>query len=136
MGAQADSPRNGADEREAEPVVRSAVGDNPIVDGSVVDDSVSEGAGHPDLPAGLVFQRVTNDFTSVTVPAGLLKAHRIAEGVWGVLRVRDGRVRFVEEIESGRDIDLAPGEANVIRPGVPHRVEPSEDATFAVEFYR
>lgn len=88
------------------------------------------------LPDGLEFQRVTNVFTAETVPAGLLKAHRIADGVWGLLKVEQGSVFFIEEVEDGRSVRVGVGDHHVIQPKVPHRVEPSEDARFMIEFYR
>ncbi|NLD76767.1 MAG: DUF1971 domain-containing protein, partial [Acidimicrobiales bacterium] len=68
-------------------------------------------------------------------PDGLLRAHKVAVGVWGRLRVLDGTVTFVAE-ESGERRTLGPGESQVIEPDLPHHVEPSDDARFEVEFHR
>ncbi len=94
---------------------------------------------HGDLPGGLALARTTDIFDSSTVPAGLLRAHRVADGVWGRLVVHSGPVRFVWE--DGRTagtevIELAEGDSLVIAPQVPHRVELTDTARFAVEFHR
>lgn len=91
--------------------------------------------GPPDLPGGLELVRTTAAFTARTVPAGLLREHRIAAGVWGRLRVLEGSVRFVLEA-TGDHRDVRAGEHQVIEPEVPHRVEPSDDVVFLVEFHR
>jgi len=89
----------------------------------------------PHLPEGVEWVRTTPEFTASTVPAGLLRAHRVAPGAWGVLRVLEGTVTFVEE-ESGVAHPLTAGESVVIPPEVPHHVEPGPDARFVVEFHR
>ena len=91
-----------------------------------------------ELPDGVVLQRTTDDFDAGSVPAGLLRAHRIAAGTWGRLQVRSGSLRFVwedERDETGGS-ELSAGESVVIPPQVPHRVELGPGACFAVEFYR
>ena len=40
----------------------------------------------PQLPDGLEHVRTTDVFDNTTVPAGLLRAHRVADGVWGRVR--------------------------------------------------
>lgn len=92
---------------------------------------------HGRLPPGLMLQRTTDVFTDTTVPAGLLRAHRVAQGVWGRLVVLEGRLRFVWEIaESGDPLDLVDGDSVVIPPDTPHRVEPGAGCRFVVEFHR
>lgn len=88
------------------------------------------------LPDGLVLQRVTEEFTADSVPKGLLRAHRIAEGVWGLIKVREGTLTFVEETHPITTTVLHGGDEQVVQPGVPHHVEPGRDARFAIEFYR
>lgn len=87
------------------------------------------------LPAGLRLGRTTTEFTAETVPAGLLAAHRVADDVWGRLRVDAGTVVFVVEGSGARRI-VNTGEYQVIAPGLLHHVEPSSDARFIVEFHR
>ncbi|MHB1139643.1 MAG: DUF1971 domain-containing protein [Microthrixaceae bacterium] len=95
------------------------------------------------LPDGLTLQR-TAEFDSGTVPAGLLRAHRLAEHVWAIVRVRRGSLRFVWEADAGPEddtgpedaVDLGVGDSVVVPPRAPHRVELGEDTEFSVEFYR
>ena len=92
---------------------------------------------HGELPTDLSLVRTTDEMTAATVPAGLRRAHRVATGVWGRLRLRSGTLRFVWEGEDAADpVDLTGGDAVVIPPDVPHRVEPGDDARFVVEFHR
>jgi tellurite resistance-related uncharacterized protein len=88
------------------------------------------------MPAGLELARTTPEFTATTVPAALLAAHRVGPEVWGRLRVRGGRVRFVFEADPSGALELAAGEHVDIPPGETHHVEPLHDARFVVEFYR
>lgn len=90
---------------------------------------------HGELPGGLAFARETRQFEADDVPAGLLSAHRVAEGVWGVLRVHAGAVRYVDE-GTGADVELEAGDERVIPPGVPHHVEPRPGSRLSVAFYR
>lgn len=91
---------------------------------------------HGELPGGLDLVRVTDDFTAETVPAGLLRAHRVATGVWGRLVLGAGALTFVwEDDERGR-LELVAGDRVVIPPDVHHHVEPGPDARFRVEFHR
>lgn len=87
------------------------------------------------LPDGLSLVRTTPEFTDATVPDGLRRAHQVAVGVWGRLRVLEGSVTFVaEEPEESRV--LHPGDAQVIEPELRHHVEPGAGARFVVEFHR
>lgn len=88
------------------------------------------------LPDGLVHVRTTDVFDNDTVPAGLLRAHRVADGVWGRLVVHTGRLRFVFEDASDAPIEVAAGGSVVIPPARPHHLELDGPSTFAVEFHR
>lgn len=91
-----------------------------------------------DLPPGLVLARTTPEFTAETVPNGLLSAHKVADEVWGLLRVNAGTVEFVVEDREGSGARrlMQAADTQVIEPGVLHHVEPSADARFVVEFHR
>ncbi len=88
------------------------------------------------LPDGLEHVRTTDVFDPSTVPAGLLRAHRVAGGVWGRLVCHEGSVRLVFEDDSGATVELTAGGSAAIPPSTPHHVELSADARFAVEFHR
>ncbi|MEZ5382490.1 MAG: DUF1971 domain-containing protein [Microthrixaceae bacterium] len=90
----------------------------------------------PELPDDVQLVRTTNVFDNDTVPAGLLKAHQVAAGVWGRLVVRSGSVGFVFEDAPDQQVSVASGGALVIPPQRHHHVVLGEPATFAVEFYR
>ena len=91
------------------------------------------------LPPGLELVRTTREFSAEDTPAGLRSAHRVATGVWGLLRVREGTVTFVLEHPGGGDgerREVAAGHRQVIEPDVVHHVEPGAGARFVVEFHR
>ncbi len=89
----------------------------------------------PVLPLGLIKARRTPMFTTDSLPAALVASHRTA--VWALLHVEAGSVRFVELAgDEPRDVRVEAGDSAVIVPDVEHRVEPSIDAAFFVQFYR
>ncbi len=88
------------------------------------------------IPEGFTLARTTDVFDRDTVPNGLLRAHRVAAGIWGRLVVHDGQVRFVFEDTPDEPIAVDAGDAVVIPPSRYHHVELDGPARFAVEFYR
>jgi tellurite resistance-related uncharacterized protein len=90
----------------------------------------------PTLPDGLELTRTTKVFDNDTAPAGLLKAHQVAEGVWARLVMHSGSVGFVFEDTPDELITVADGGNVVIPPQRLHHVVLGEPATFVVEFYR
>ena len=90
----------------------------------------------PQLPAGLEHVRTTDVFDITTAPAGLLRAHRVADGVWGNLVVHTGAVTFVFDDEPDHPIAVQAGDAVAIPPARQHHLELDEPATFAIEFHR
>lgn len=89
----------------------------------------------PELPEGLELARSTDVFDQDTVPAGLLRAHRVAPGVWGRLVVHTGSLGFVFE-DDGKTVDVGAGDHMVIPPDRPHHLEMLGPVTFVVEFHR
>ncbi len=89
-----------------------------------------------ELPADVELVRTTGEFDAASVPAGLLRTHRVVSGVWGRLRVTAGALTLVFEDGGADRVVLAAGESVVIPPDRPHRVEPSPDVRFHVEFHR
>ncbi|MFN0030209.1 MAG: DUF1971 domain-containing protein [Acidimicrobiales bacterium] len=107
------------------------------------------------MPDGFRLVRTTPEFTDVTTPAGLRRAHRVAPGVWGRLRVLEGGLRFVFEHPTASDHagtnqpgtnqpgpdqpaggrDLVSGGTIDIPPDTAHRVEPGPGCRFVVAFY-
>lgn len=95
-----------------------------------------EAAELPEIPPGYTLVRTTPTFTSDTVPTGLLNAHRVADGVWGRIRVQAGTVVFVFDDDAQRPVVLAAGDHLDIPPQRRHHVEPDVDAIFEVEFHQ
>jgi tellurite resistance-related uncharacterized protein len=79
--------------------------------------------------------KVTPVFDASTLPAGLRRVHSTKEGVWGVVRLLEGRLRLYFP-ETGRDLVLTPGEPGLLKPCEPHFVEPLSPFRMQVEFYR
>lgn len=91
--------------------------------------------GHVTLPAGLVEARRTPLFDHESLPAPLATSHRTT--VWATLHVQAGDVDYTDlEGDDPRNERLVAGDSIVILPTVLHRVDPSTDARFFVQFYR
>lgn len=91
------------------------------------------------LPNGLELVRTTDEFNSTSTPKGLLRAHRVATGVWGLLRVKQGTVTFVFEETAAKPAEsilVSAGEDLVIPPQIAHHVAPDSEAVFCVEFHQ
>ncbi len=78
--------------------------------------------------------RSTPVFDENTLPQGLRQAHTTKDGVWGVIRVLEGCVRYRIEAHD-HDVILSPGTPGLVRPQEPHHVEPVGPMRMQVEFY-
>ena len=87
------------------------------------------------LPPGLVAYRRTPVFDQDTIPAGLRRAHRTRAGVWALLTVLEGKLRF-RTLSPASEIVLSPGEPISVAPQQEHAVEPDGPVRFYIEFYR
>ena len=91
------------------------------------------------VPQSLETYRTTQRFTELSVPNGLLSDHSTKEGVWGLIHVTQGQLRFWvtdprREAEMHLlDADSGPG---IVEPTILHRVEPVGTVRFHVEFLR
>ena len=89
------------------------------------------------LTPGLTCYKRTAEFTIETVPQALLSTHSVKPGVWALLRVLRGHVRYGRDGETADSMVVAPGGSAVIEPEMPHHVELLDaDSTFFVEFHR
>lgn len=89
------------------------------------------------LPPGLEHLRTTDVFDEHTAPAGLRRAHRVADGVWGRLVVHTGALSFRFDDEPDQVLVVEAGAAVVIPPARLHQVAFDRGpVTFAVEFHR
>ena len=89
-----------------------------------------------ELPDGLTLQRTTPTFDETSVPAGLLGAHSVADGVWGRLVVSSGSIGFVFDDEPDSTRVVRASEWQVIPPVRTHHLVILGPVTFAVEFHR
>lgn len=96
----------------------------------MTDAAVSSG-----LPSGLVAYRRTPIFDQDTIPAGLRREHRTASGVWALITVLEGRLRF-RTLHPATETVLAPDTPMAVTPQQPHEVDPDGPVRFFVEFYR
>jgi tellurite resistance-related uncharacterized protein len=91
------------------------------------------------LPDGLQSYKRTATFTEETLPAALRSDHSTKEGVWGLIRVEEGALRY--HVTDGRrppsgHVLTPAGEPGVVEPTIIHRVEPIGPVRFHVEFLR
>jgi tellurite resistance-related uncharacterized protein len=87
----------------------------------------------PPLPLGVRERRRTPSFTEVTIPAGLLQAHRTKTGVWARIVVEAGALEYTFE-DPQRTFILTPEWVGVVPPETPHHVRPLGPVRFHVVF--
>lgn len=78
--------------------------------------------------------RSTPVFDEATLPAGLRREHRTKSGVWGVIRVLEGRLRY-QVLDPASEAILDPTRPGLVLPDQPHLVEPLGAMRMQVEFY-
>ena len=88
-----------------------------------------------ELPAGVALVRTTAEFDERSVPRGLLRAHRVAAGVWGRLVVHGGSLTFGFDDEADSERVVEAGTSQVIPPARTHHVTIVGPVRFVVEFY-
>ncbi len=88
------------------------------------------------LPPNVSAYRRTPEYSESTVPAGLLRRHTTKAGVWGLIQVLEGSLRYRILEPDGEEHVLTPGSPGVVEPDVPHEVEPLGAVRFLVEFHR
>lgn len=88
------------------------------------------------LPDHVVHYKSTPEFTETTIPAGLLKAHTTAAGVWGRIRIIEGALRYRITEPLPEVHLLEPGAPGIVEPQVRHEVEPIGPVRFCVDFLR
>jgi tellurite methyltransferase len=89
-----------------------------------------------ELPELLAVVRTTETWDEQTMPAGLRRAHRLASGSWGHLRVERGELRFRAQTHPALDVIVGANDAQAIPPEVEHEVEPRGSVRFFIEFLR
>ena len=87
-----------------------------------------------EIPADLVVLRTTATWDEHTMPGALRRAHRVASGTWGRLRVAAGALRFVAQTDPVTDVVVGALRPQGIPPDVAHSVEPQGPTRFAIDF--
>jgi tellurite resistance-related uncharacterized protein len=78
--------------------------------------------------------RSTAVFDETTLPVALRREHRTKPGVWGVIRVIEGKLRL-HFADAGDEQVLTPDQPGLVRPEQAHRVEPMGRMRMQVDFY-
>jgi len=86
------------------------------------------------LPAGLTAYKQTPIFDQNSLPAGLRREHRTKAGVWALIHVVEGRLRY-RILDPFGEVILTAGTPGVVRPEQPHEVEPLGPMRMYVEFF-
>ena len=73
-------------------------------------------------------------FDELSLPAALRREHRTKPGVWGVVRVIEGKVKL-SFVDPPLEMLLSPETAGLLLPDQPHFVEPLGAMKMQVEFY-
>lgn len=87
------------------------------------------------LPAGVRAYKRTAVFDERTIPAALRQRHSTKPGVWALIRIIDGRLRY-RVIDTGEDSILDAQRPGLVLPAQLHEVEPLGPVRFFVEFHR
>lgn len=91
------------------------------------------------IPPGLKHYKSTPLFTARTTPAALQGEHSTKSGVWGAIKVRTGRLRYIvtDVRRETSTVELTPeGPAGVVEPTILHRVKLMGDVEFEIEFWK
>ncbi len=86
------------------------------------------------LPPGLRAYRRTPTFDQGTLPAALRRQHQTKAGVWGLIHVLEGRLRY-RTFDPDSETVLTPQVRGVVRPQQLHEVEPLGSMRMFVEFH-
>lgn len=73
-------------------------------------------------------------FNQDTLPAGFRKEHRTKVGVWGVIRVLEGRLRY-RVLDPASETILDAEHHGLVFPDQPHLVQPIGPMRMQVDFY-
>jgi tellurite resistance-related uncharacterized protein len=86
------------------------------------------------MPRGLTAYKRTPVFDENSLPAGLRREHRTKAGVWALIHVVEGRLRY-RILEPFSEQVLTAGSAGVVAPQQAHEVEPLGPMRMYVEFF-
>jgi tellurite resistance-related uncharacterized protein len=86
------------------------------------------------LPAGLTAYKQTPVFDQDSLPAGLRREHRTKAGVWALIHVVEGSLRY-RILDPPSEEILTVGTPGVVKPEQPHEVDPLGPMRMYVEFF-
>lgn len=78
--------------------------------------------------------RSTPVFDETSLPGALRRRHNTKAGVWGIIRILEGRVRLVH-LDPPSEVVLDPQTPGLVLPEQPHFVEPLGPMRMQVDFY-
>jgi tellurite resistance-related uncharacterized protein len=79
--------------------------------------------------------KTTPVFDQDSLPSALRGTHSTKAGVWGIIRVLEGALRYVTVEPAGEEM-LTPERCGLVLPEQLHSVEPLGAVRMQVEFYR
>jgi len=88
-----------------------------------------------ELPAGHAAYKRTRDFDHGSIPDAMKQAHSTKPGIWGVIHVLAGRLRYIVEPPLASEQLLDPERPGIMVPEVLHRVVADGDVRFFVELH-
>lgn len=86
------------------------------------------------LPPGLTAYKRTPVFDQDSLPAGLRREHRTKAGVWALIHIVEGSVRY-RILDPLSETILTPEHPGIVQPEQPHEVEALGAMRMFVEFY-
>ena len=89
-----------------------------------------------ELPEDFMAYRRTPTFNEYDVPDGLRKNHSTKQGVWGMIHVLKGILRYRIYNPFNTEITLTAFSLGIVVPEIEHDVHPFEGTEFYVEFWR
>ncbi|HEY9578973.1 MAG TPA: DUF1971 domain-containing protein [Rhizorhapis sp.] len=78
--------------------------------------------------------RSTPVFDETSLPAALRGEHRTKAGVWGLIRVLEGKLQL-NIIDPPSEEILTPDKSGVVKPDQPHFVTPLGSMRMQIDFY-
>jgi tellurite methyltransferase len=86
-------------------------------------------------PTNVAAYKRTPEFTTDTIPTGLLKNHSTKQGVWGRIVILQGVLHYqIDALDTS--FELTPARPGIVVPQMLHHVAPRGAVRFYVEFYR
>ena len=88
-----------------------------------------------EFPESFVSYRQTPVFDCQTVPDGLRKNHSTKQGIWGIIHVTQGQLRYRIYEPLNTEFILDPKTPGIVLPEVEHDVQLFDETQFYVEFW-